>query len=154
MLFLAHFIWRGMVKKEQSEGLLKGLSYRLDGASIKVSEPAISQEMTSRTGSIVSKQAGNKPRVEYEGVLLVLPSSTNTLLVYRSVAVCLWQVYCLIAFFLLFSSSTVTMRCNTEELQTPPWQEKHSASFHGVRSLIVCCLALWYIELIQEKSFW
>ncbi|KAJ7406586.1 REST corepressor 1 [Willisornis vidua] len=53
MLFLAYFIWRGVVKKEQSEGLLKGLSYLSDGASIKASEPTISQERSSRMGYIV-----------------------------------------------------------------------------------------------------
>lgn len=50
MLFLAYFIWRGKVKKEQSEGLLKGLSFLSDGASIKVSELTVSQEITSRRG--------------------------------------------------------------------------------------------------------
>jgi len=39
-----------MVKKEQSKGLLRGVSYLSDGASIKVSEPAISQEKMSRVG--------------------------------------------------------------------------------------------------------
>lgn len=50
MLFLAYFIWRGKVKKEQSEGLLKGLSFLSDGASIKASELTVSQEITSRRG--------------------------------------------------------------------------------------------------------